>query len=194
MSDHFISESLQSAQKVLSDFLSNSSQLEMVDKAVDLLATSLERDHHLYSCGNGGSSCDAAHFAEELTGRYKKDRKPFAATTINDAGHISCVANDFGYEYVFSRYLEAWGKSGDVLLAISTSGNSANVIQAAKMAHIKKMKVIGLLGKDGVELKELVDIPIIVPSQDTERIQEMHIKLIHIFIEGIERQLTPNLW
>ena len=150
----------------------------------------------IYSCaGNGGSMCDAMHFAEELTGRFRKDRKPLpAALAISDPSHISCVANDFGYDQIFSRAIEAYGRSGDVLLAISTSGNSKNIINAVEMAKSKNMKTIGLLGKEGGALKDLVDIPLIVPqTKSTDRIQEIHIKLIHLFIEGIERQFCRKL-
>ena len=152
----------------------------------------MENDGHLFICGNGGSMCDSLHFAEELTGRYRKDRRALPATGISEAGHITCVANDFGYEYIFSRYIEAWRRENDGLLAISTSGNSANIIKAVEVSQAKKMKVVGLLGKDGGELKDMVDFPLIVPSQITDRIQEIHIKIIHIFIEGIERRLFPE--
>ena len=136
--------------------------------------------------------CDASHFAEELTGRYRKDRKALPAISIDNPSHISCVANDYGYEFIFSRYLEAWMKPKDTLLAISTSGNSQNVINAVQTAREKQGKVVGLLGKDGGKLKDLCDVAIVVPSQITDRIQEIHIKIIHILIEGIERKLFPQ--
>ena len=136
--------------------------------------------------------CDAMHFAEELTGRFRKERAPLAAMAINDPSHLTCVANDYGYDYVFSRYIEAWGNTGDVVLAISTSGNSPNVINAVESAKKKGLKVVGLLGKNGGKLKEMVDIALVVDSQISDRIQEVHIKCIHIFIEGIERNLFPE--
>jgi D-sedoheptulose 7-phosphate isomerase len=136
--------------------------------------------------------CDSLHFAEELTGRYRKDRAPLPATGISEAGHITCIANDFGFEHIFSRFVEAWGQKGDTLLAISTSGNSANVIKAVEVAKAKGMKIVGLLGKDGGKLKSMVDVPLIIPCSITDRIQEVHIKCIHIFIEGIERELFPE--
>jgi D-sedoheptulose 7-phosphate isomerase len=144
------------------------------------------------SCGNGGSMCDSMHFVEELTGRYRKDRDPIAAMSMGDPSHITCVANDYGYEYIFSRHVDAWGRKGDVLVAISTSGNSQNVILATEAAKKKGMNVIGLLGKTGGKLKDMVDVPLIVDYPITDRIQEIHIKLIHIFIEGIERQIVPE--
>ena len=137
--------------------------------------------------------CDSMHFAEELTGRFRKDRSPLAATAISDPGYISCVSNDFGYDHIFSRYVEGWGNSGDVLLAITSSGNSPNVIKAVEMAQSKGMKTIALLGKGGGALKSMVDIPLVVPfTKNTDRVQEIHIKLIHLFIEGVERQLFPE--
>ena len=144
------------------------------------------------ACGNGGSMCDSMHFIEELTGRYRKDRDPICAISMGDPSHITCVANDYGYEHIFSRNVQAWGRPGDTLLAISTSGNSENVIKAVEMAKSKNMKVVGLLGKTGGKLKEMVDVPLIVDCPITDRIQEIHIKLIHIFIEGIEREIFPE--
>lgn len=180
------------ARETLDKFFMDTANQEKILKAVDLFATAFEKGGAVYSCGNGGSMCDSLHFAEELTGRYRKDRRPLPATGISEAGHITCVANDFGFEHIFSRTIEAWGKSGDVLLAISTSGNSANVLKATEMARAKGMTVVGLLGKDGGKLKDLVTVPIVVPIGITDRVQEVHIKLIHIFIEGIERRLFPE--
>lgn len=190
----FIQQALEDAQKLLTQFTSDQHNLQLIENAIELFVQSYRNGGKTISCGNGGSLCDASHFAEELTGRYKKDRPALAALPINDGGHISCVANDFGYEHIFSRQVEAFGQDGDVLLAISTSGNSQNVINAVKTAKKRGIKVIGLLGKSGGELKSMVDIPLVVPSQATERIQEIHIKLIHIFIEGIERDLYPELY
>ena len=136
--------------------------------------------------------CDAMHFAEELTGRFRKERAPLPAMAINDASHLTCVSNDYGYDFVFSRYVEAWGNKGDVLLAISTSGNSPNVLLAVEAAKKKGMKVVGLLGKGGGILKDMVDVSLVVDSKVSDRIQEVHIKCIHIFIEGIERTLFPE--
>lgn len=188
----FIAESLADAQRVLNSFISNSSNIEKIDSAIKLMVESYRNNGRIFSCGNGGSMCDAMHFAEELTGRFRKERAPLPAMAINDASHLTCVSNDYGYDYVFSRYVEAWGNKGDILLAISTSGNSPNVLLAVEAAKKKGMKVVGLLGKGGGKLKDMVDVPLIVDSSVSDRIQEVHIKCIHIFIEGIERSLYPE--
>jgi D-sedoheptulose 7-phosphate isomerase len=189
---NFIANSLDQASQILNSFIQNEKNLEMLERAIEELTHTFKENGKVFSCGNGGSMCDAMHFAEELTGRYRKDRRPLPATAISDPGYLSCVANDFGYNEVFGRHLEAWGEKDDCLLAISTSGNSPNVILAAEVARKKGLKTIALLGKDGGKLKSLVDIPIIVESQVTDRIQEIHIKIIHLFIEVIEMNLFPS--
>ncbi|MGZ3807628.1 MAG: D-sedoheptulose 7-phosphate isomerase [Bacteriovorax sp.] len=188
----FIAESLADAQLVLNAFVSKQSNLENIDSAINMMVEAYRNNGRIFSCGNGGSMCDAMHFAEELTGRFRKERSPLPAMAINDASHLTCVSNDYGYDYVFSRYVEAWGNKGDVLLAISTSGNSKNVVLAVEAAKKKGMKVVGLLGKGGGQLKDMVDVSLIVDSKVSDRIQEVHIKCIHIFIEGIERKLFPE--
>jgi D-sedoheptulose 7-phosphate isomerase len=188
----FISESLAEAQKVLNDFVSNQENVKNISSAISLMVESYKNNGRIFSCGNGGSMCDAMHFAEELTGRFRKERAPLPAMAINDASHLTCVSNDYGYEFIFSRYIAAWGNKGDVLLAISTSGNSKNIILAVEEAKKKGMIVIGLLGKGGGVLKNMVDVSLIVDSSVSDRIQEVHIKCIHIFIEGIERSLFPE--
>jgi D-sedoheptulose 7-phosphate isomerase len=188
----FISDSLLEAQKVLNSFVSNPVNTENINSAINLMVESFQNNGRIFSCGNGGSMCDAMHFAEELTGRFRKERAPLPAMAINDASHLTCVSNDYGYEFIFSRYVTAWGNKGDVLLAISTSGNSKNIILAVEAAKKKGMKVIGLLGKGGGALKDMVDVSLIVDSAVSDRIQEVHIKCIHIFIEGIERKLFPE--
>lgn len=188
----FIRSSLVEAQTTLNKFIEDEQNLKKIEQAIGLFVDSFRNKGRVFSCGNGGSMCDSLHFAEELTGRYRKDRAPLPATGISEAGHITCIANDFGFDHIFSRFVEAWGQSGDTLLAISTSGNSANVIKAVEVAKAKGMKVVGLLGKDGGKLKSMVDVPLIVPCPITDRIQEVHIKCIHIFIEGIERELFPE--
>jgi D-sedoheptulose 7-phosphate isomerase len=187
-----IKSSLVEAQSALNQFVSTEENIELINQAISAITKSYSKSGKVISCGNGGSMCDAMHFAEELTGRFRKERKPLAATAISDPSHITCVANDYGYEFIFSRYVEGFFQDKDVLLAISTSGNSANVINAVKTAKSKGGIVIGLLGKDGGELKSLVDIPLVVPSNVSDRIQEIHIKIIHILIEGIERTLFPE--
>lgn len=189
---NFIKESLTQAQTTLNTFVADESNLTLIQQAIDAMLSAVKNDGRILACGNGGSMCDSMHFVEELTGRYRKDRDPISAMSMGDPGHLTCVANDYGYDYVFSRYTQAWGRKGDCLLAISTSGNSKNVIEAVNVAKEKGMKVVGLLGKDGGKLKSMVDVPIVVDCPITDRIQEIHIKLIHIFIEGIERDLYPD--
>lgn len=163
---------------------------ERIRQAGDILVDSIRSGGKIYSCGNGGSMCDSMHFAEELTGRYRENRPAIAAISISDASHLSCVSNDFGYEFVFSRFLEAFGSNGDVLLAISTSGNSANVVRAIETAREKGMKVIGLTGKTGGKMADLCDVEIRAPfSEYADRAQEIHIKVIHTLIDYVEKQL-----
>ncbi len=188
-----ITDSLKEAQNALNHLISNKITLNNIESAANILIESLKSEHCLYSCGNGGSMCDAMHFAEELTGRYRKDRKPYPAIAINDPSHLTCVANDFGYAHVFSRYLEAHGKSGDTLIAISTSGNSETILNAAKIANSKGVRVIALTGRINPDLKNLSDVYICTPGgQFADRVQELHIKVLHILIEMIERHFHPE--
>ena len=154
------------------------------------MVTALQNGKKIISCGNGGSMSDAMHFAEELSGRYRNDRKALAAVSISDPTHISCVGNDYGYEFIFSRYLEALGNEGDVLLGISTSGNSKNVLNAIEAAKKKGIKIVGLTGKDGGKMDGLCDVEIRAPhSKYADRAQEIHIKCIHSLIDFIERNV-----
>lgn len=188
MNTEHIRKHFEDAQRVLADFFGNENNLASIVKAGDHMVDSLKQGGKIISCGNGGSMCDAMHFAEELSGRYRDDRPALAAISISDPSHISCVGNDYGYEHVFSRYLEGLGREGDVLLAISTSGNSGNVVRAAEVARSKSMKVIGLTGKDGGKLSSLCDVEIRAPWNGyADRIQEIHIKVIHSLIDHIER-------
>ncbi|UQY35321.1 D-sedoheptulose 7-phosphate isomerase [Pseudomonas fulva] len=192
MIDH-IRNSLLEAQRALDAFIGNQQTLASIERAGDLLVSSFEARGKVFSCGNGGSMCDAMHFAEELTGRYRKNRPGIAAVSISDASHISCVANDFGYDHIFSRYVESHGREGDVLLAISTSGKSPNVVKAAEAAKALGIKVIALTGKPGSLLESLADVCICAPGGDfADRTQELHIKVIHILIELVERRLSPE--
>lgn len=185
-----IRKSFLDAQKVLNDFVATSDNLEKVQQAGDLLVEMFRKEGKVFSCGNGGSLCDAMHFAEELTGRFRQDRAALPAIAIADPSHLTCVSNDMGFETIFSRVLEALGKPGDVLLAISTSGNSDNILKAIEAAHAKGMKVIGLTGKGGGQMKACCDVCIVVPWNGySDRIQEIHIKIIHILIEYIEQEL-----
>lgn len=179
---------LNEAASTLSNFIANKDNLHKISEAGKLMANSILDGGKIISCGNGGSMCDAMHFAEELTGRFKNDRPALPAVSISDPSHITCVGNDYGYDYIFSRYIEAMGNQGDVLLAISTSGNSPNVIKAAEAALEKGMKVVALTGKTGGLLAKLADIEIRVEGgQYSDHAQEIHIKIIHILIEMIEK-------
>ena len=185
-----ITQSLQESQQVLADFLGNPAKLEAIEKAADVLVDALKKGNKILSCGNGGSHCDAMHFAEELSGRYRENRPALAAMAISDPSHISCVSNDFGYNYIFSRFIEGLGNAGDVLVGISTSGNSANIIEAVKAAQLKGMEVILLTGKDGGQLAGYGCHEIRVDHFGyADRIQEIHIKVIHILIQLIESKL-----
>jgi D-sedoheptulose 7-phosphate isomerase len=176
------------ARAVLDAFIGNEENLVSIEKAGKVMVESLKKNGKIISCGNGGSMCDAMHFAEELTGRFRDNRKSMAAISISDASHITCVANDYGFDFVFSRFVEGMGNPGDVLLAISTSGNSANVLKAVNAAREKGMKVIGLTGKDGGKIGPLCDVEIRAPqSQYADRAQEIHIKVIHSLIHYIEQ-------
>ena len=190
--DSVIRDVFTEAKDTLEKFCANEDNFKLLASSIEQLVSTYKEGGKVMSCGNGGSMCDAMHFAEELTGRFRKNRRALAAMAINDPGHITCVANDYGYEHIFSRTVDAFGKKEDTLLAISTSGNSQNVINAVQIAKGRGMKIIGLLGKDGGQLKDLVDFPIIVPANIADRIQEMHIKIIHLFIEGIEREIFPE--
>lgn len=186
-----IKEELTQASSVLSAFLSSESNLKAIEQAADIMTTAIQSGGKIISCGNGGSQCDAMHFAEELSGRFRNDRRALPAISISDPSHITCVGNDYGFDYVFSRFVEGLGNKGDVLLAISTSGNSANVLQAVNAARQKGMKVVALTGKDGGKLAPLADVSVVVPhSGFADRIQEIHIKVIHILILLIEKAVV----
>jgi len=177
------------ALELLQKFTNDPSKIHAIEAAGALMVKSLKSGGKIISCGNGGSMCDAMHFAEELTGRYRDDRKSMAAISISDPSHISCVANDYGYEFVFSRFVEGIGKKGDILLGISTSGNSPNVVRAAEAALAKGMQVVALTGKNGGELAKLATVEIRVPHFGyADRIQEIHIKVIHSLIDYVEHE------
>ena len=185
-----IQQSLRESQDVLAQFLSDPSKLDAIEKAADCLVGALQQGKKILSCGNGGSHCDAMHFAEELSGRYRENRPALAAMAISDPSHITCVSNDFGYNYIYSRFIEGLGSQGDVLVGISTSGQSANIIEAVKAAQEKGMKVVLLTGKDGGALAGMGAIEIRVDHFGfADRIQEIHIKVIHILIQLIESKI-----
>ena len=184
-------DDLREEQKVLNDFIEQKDTREVIEKAIYMMTDSIKNRGKIISAGNGGSMCDAMHFAEELTGRYRNDRPAYPAIAICDPSHISCVGNDYGYDYIFSRFLEGMGFKGDVFLGISTSGNSKNIIEACRVCKEKGLKSVVLLGKDGGKLEDLCDLPIIVPHFGyADRIQEVHTMIIHIMIRGIEEVLS----
>lgn len=185
---HFIE-----AQDMLTAFISSPDSFKKIELAGQILVNAIKNGNKIISCGNGGSMCDAMHFAEELSGRYRNDRPAYPAISISDPAHLSCVANDYGYEFVFSRMVEAIGRKGDVLFALSTSGNSENVINAINAAKKKGMQVIGLSGKDGGIMAELCDVEIRAPhSEYADRAQEIHIKVIHALIDYVEQNVPGH--
>lgn len=191
MSNELIKQHLQESKQILDQFVNTPSTIEKIASAAHIMVQCINNGGKIISCGNGGSMCDAMHFAEELSGRFRKDRPALPAIAISDPSHITCVSNDYGFEYAFSRFVEAMGKPGDVLLAISTSGNSPNILQAVEAARNKKMHVIGLTGKDGGKLSTLCHTEIRAPhSQYADRAQEIHGKVIHCLIASIEASLN----
>ena len=184
---HSIRGALLEAQDILNRFIGNPENIATIAETAEMMRDVFEREGRIFSCGNGGSLCDAVHFAEECTGKFRSDRKPLPAIALGDAGHITCTANDFGFAEVFARPLLALGHPGDLLIVLSTSGNSENVVRAAAAAKSRGMQVFGLLGGDGGDLKQHCDICLIAPGNTADRIQEIHIKVLHILIEHIER-------
>lgn len=185
IADHFLE-----AQSLLGQFIADPANFEKIKKAGDAMIGSIKHGGKVISCGNGGSMSDAMHFAEEMTGRFRENRGPIPAVAISDPAHITCISNDYGYDYIFSRYVESVGRPGDVLLAISTSGNSQNVINAVLAAKANNMFVVALTGKSGGKMASMVDLEIRTPmSQWADRVQEIHIKIIHSLIHYIETNI-----
>ncbi|TAG42213.1 MAG: D-sedoheptulose 7-phosphate isomerase [Cytophagia bacterium] len=190
---YLIQNELNEAKQVLNDFLSDIENIKQIEKVADILVNAIQNGHKIIACGNGGSHCDAMHFAEELSGKYRNNRPALPALAISDPSHITCVGNDFGYNEIFARYLEALGQKGDVLFGLSTSGNSANILRAAEVAKQKRMITVALTGKDGGKLAPLADVEIRVKGgKYADRIQEIHIKIIHILILLIETKMFGN--
>ena len=178
------------ANKLLNQYINNEANWINLEKAGNIMVSAIKEGKKIISCGNGGSLCDAMHFAEELSGRFRGDRPALPAISISDPSHMSCVTNDYGYDAVFSRFVEGLGNQGDVLLGISTSGNSANVIKAAEAARAKGMKIVALTGRTGGKLASLCDVELRAPMSDyADRAQEIHIKIIHSLIHYIELQM-----
>lgn len=189
---HSIQNSLLDAQDTLNKFVNNPDNIKVIAETAILIRDVFDRHGKVFTCGNGGSMCDAVHFAEECTGKFRDNRDPLPVIALSDAGHITCTANDFGFAEIFSRPLIALGQPGDLLIAISTSGNSENVVRAAKAAKSREMHVFALLGKDGGQLIHHCDSHLIAPGTTADRIQEIHIKVLHILIEHVERLMFPE--
>lgn len=186
-------EALENAQRTLEAFVSDQGLLEKCSQFSSRLVATFKENHNVFICGNGGSHCDAMHFAEELTGRYRGDRPPLGALALGEASHTTCVANDYGFNFVFSRQLSGLGRAGDLLIGLSTSGNSENLLEAFTTAKRKGINTVALLGRGGGRLRELADLAIVVPLATTsDRIQEIHIKILHTVIETVERELFPE--
>lgn len=193
MHEPVIRASFEAAAQTLQAFIQDPACLEGVARFADAAHQTLRGGGLLMACGNGGSMCDAMHFAEEWTGRFRSDRQPLPAIAFSDPSHLTCIANDFGYDEVFARLVAAHGKPGDLLVVLSTSGDSPNILRAIEAAQEREVTVVGLLGKGGGRARSLVDVPITVPLADTsDRIQEVHIKALHITIEAVERALFPE--
>lgn len=177
---------------LLENFIKEEEERRETEKVAKELADVFTKGNKVLICGNGGSNCDALHFTEEFTGRFRGDRKALPAIAISDSSHITCVGNDYGFDYIFSRGVEAYGKEGDMFFGISTSGNSPNVIKAVEAAKKLGMKTCVLLGKDGGKLKGMCDYEFIIPGKTSDRIQEIHMMILHIIIEGVERIMFPE--
>lgn len=185
-------QSFNKAAEVLDKLRKSPDLMGLCRKFSDLLIESYKNNRNVFIAGNGGSHCDAMHFAEELTGQYSKSRRPLGALALGDPSHVTCVSNDYGFEHIFSRQLQALARPGDVFVGLSTSGNSKNIIEALKIAKKLDLKTVALLGKSGGEAKTLADLSLVMPADTSERIQELHIKIIHTAIESIERALFPE--
>lgn len=177
---------------LLTRFIEEEEERKETEKVARSLAEVFRKKGKALICGNGGSNCDAMHFAEEFTGRFRKERPALPAISLSDSSHITCVGNDYGFDFIFSKGVEAYGQEGDMFLGISTSGNSQNVIEAVKVAKERKMITVALLGKDGGKLKGMCDYEFIIPGKTSDRVQEIHMMILHIIIEGVERILFPE--
>lgn len=185
-------DSYKTEYELLRNFIEQEEKERTTEKIAEELAEAFTNGNKVLICGNGGSNCDALHFAEEFTGRFRKERRALPAIAISDSSHITCVGNDYGFDYIFSKGVEAYGKEGDMFIGISTSGNSGNVIKAVEKAKELGMKTVALLGKDGGKLKGMCDYEFIIPGKTSDRIQEIHMMILHIIIEGVERIMFPE--
>jgi D-sedoheptulose 7-phosphate isomerase len=184
-----LSAALEDAEVLLSQFRKDPATLESMNSIAECLIYAFRNGKKLLTCGNGGSMADAMHVAEEFSGRFRMDRRPYGAIALSDPAHMSCVANDYGYEYIFSRQVEGLGQEGDILLVLSTSGDSVNLVRAAESARAKKMIVVGALGRGGGALLPLSDHVLMVPGIGSDRIQELHMLAFHAIIEAVENEV-----
>ena len=192
MSDSPISQSFFTAYKTLGDFINEPQNIQKVEDLASLMAGKFDDGNKVLIFGNGGSACDAAHFAEEFTGQYRKARRALPVITANDAGHLTCVANDYGFQDVFKRTVEAFCTKNDIVIGLSTSGNSENIILAMEEAKARGAVTVALIGKNGGKMKGQYDFEWIIPGETSDRIQEIHMLILHIIIEGVERILFPE--
>ncbi len=181
------SQSISAARSAVEALANNGAAIELIDRLAALLAERFAAGKKVLICGNGGSACDAMHFAEELTGRFRRNRPALPALACTDPGHITCTANDYGFEHIFSRWVEALGQKGDVLIVLSTSGNSGNVVKAAEAGRTRGLTTVSLLGGDGGKLMGRCDHELIMPATGSDRIQELHMLILHTLVEGVER-------
>ncbi|HYF02215.1 MAG TPA: D-sedoheptulose 7-phosphate isomerase [Patescibacteria group bacterium] len=191
---HNLLQSYTDSLNLLQSFIEDETNIRLTADVAQALAGAFKNGNKALICGNGGSACDAMHFAEEFTGRYRKDRPALPVISLTDASHITCVGNDYGFDAIFSRGVEAFGQKGDFFFGISTSGNSPNVLKAIDAAKSRGLKTVALLGKDGGKMKGLCDYEFIVPGKTADRIQEVHMMILHIIIEGVEREMWPELY
>ena len=190
--EQILKQAFLDAYVVLGDFIKDEKNFQTIGKIAEELAEAYKNGKKSVIAGNGGSNCDAMHFAEEFTGRFRKDRKALPLLSISDSSHITCVGNDYGFDAIFSKGVEAFGQEGDFFLGLSTSGNSGNIIEAVKTAKERGMKTVALLGKDGGKLKGMCDYEFIIKANTSDRVQEVHMMILHIIIEGVERILFPE--
>ena len=187
-----IRNSYLTAFETVKAFVENEENIEKTEKIAQELAQAYKNGKKSLIAGNGGSNCDAMHFAEEFTGRFRNNRKALPSISISDSSHITCVGNDYGFDFIFAKGVEAFGQEGDFFFGISTSGNSKNIIEAVKSAKERNLKTVALLGKDGGKLKGVCDYEFVIPGETSDRIQEVHMMILHIIIEGVERILFPE--
>lgn len=190
--EQILKQAFLDAYVVLGDFIKDEKNFQTIGKIAEELAEAYKNGKKSLIAGNGGSNCDAMHFAEEFTGRFRKDRKALPSLSISDSSHITCVGNDYGFDAIFSKGVEAFGQEGDFFFGLSTSGNSANIIEAVKAAKERGLKTVSLLGKDGGKLKGMCDYEFIIQAKTSDRVQEVHMMILHIIIEGVERILFPE--